>query len=136
VLVVLFQADTRRILIVGFYDLREELLGRVQNHYNNGTERIEEATWWFTIMLETYSAILHNNRIEWTGDAPAQLPPDRAVPVHVTLLDRAAAVDPEQGRRMAAALERLAARNALSEIVDPTAWERETRQDRLTLDET
>ena len=81
-------------------------------------------------MLETYSAILHNNHIEWTGDAPASLPPDQAVRVQITLLDRAAPVDAEQGRRMAAALERLAARSALPEIVDPAAWERDIREDR------
>lgn len=35
-----------------------------------------------------------------------------------------------QGERMAAALEQLAALDTLSEISDPSAWQREQRQDR------
>ena len=35
-----------------------------------------------------------------------------------------------QGRRMAAVLQRMADRNALSHIDDPAAWQREIRKDR------
>jgi hypothetical protein len=81
-------------------------------------------------MLITYKAILRGNQLEWTESVPEHL--EREVAVHVTILDEP--VPPaklEQGRRMAAALEQLAAMNALSEITDPVAWEREMRQDRV-----
>jgi len=82
-------------------------------------------------MLETYQGILHDNRIEWIADGPKQISPDRKVPVHVTLLEPSIASPAEsiRGPRMAAALEPLAASQALKDIVDPVAWERETRQD-------
>ncbi len=35
-----------------------------------------------------------------------------------------------QGQRMAAILQRMADRNALSHITDPVAWQREIRKDR------
>lgn len=80
-------------------------------------------------MLSTYPATLRQNRIEWTGETPPGLPDDTAVPVHVTLLAPAPAADPNQGQRMAAALEKLAA-TALAQIPDPLAWEREQREER------
>lgn len=79
-------------------------------------------------MLETYQAILRENRVEWTGDAPRLPRPDQGVRVHVTLIERVGPAS-DQGQRMAAALERLAALSA-GTIADPVAWERETRQDR------
>ncbi len=83
-------------------------------------------------MLETYPAILHDNRIEWSGEAPKPLPPGQAVRVHVTLLEPVPTSPgaAEQGRLMAEALERLAASQRLSEITDAAEWEREARQDR------
>jgi hypothetical protein len=80
-------------------------------------------------MLETYPAILRGNRLEWSGDGPGHLPPDQGVRVHVTILEKVADTA-ERGRRMAAALEELAAIRALKDVTDPAAWERETRQDR------
>jgi hypothetical protein len=83
-------------------------------------------------MLETYQAILHGDRLEWSGEGPGHLQANQAVRVHVTILDKATNPPPATGRgpRMAAALEELAAIQALKEIGDPAAWERETRQDR------
>ena len=81
-------------------------------------------------MLETYQGLLRDNRIEWSGDAPKVLLRDQAVRVHVTVLDSVTVPAAEQGKRMAAALEKLAALNALAGMDDPAAWERETRQDR------
>ena len=83
-------------------------------------------------MLETYQDVLRDNRIEWSGDVPEKLPRDQAVRVHVTLLDKVgeASATCGQGRRMAEALERLAAGHALEDIPDPAAWERDLRQDR------
>ena len=62
-------------------------------------------------MLPTYPAVLRQNRIEWTGETPPGLPTDEPVPVHVTLLAPLPAMAPNQGQRMAAALERLAVRD-------------------------
>jgi hypothetical protein len=67
-------------------------------------------------MLETYQGVLRDNRIEWSGDAPKVLSPDHAVRVHVTVLDSVTVPVEEQGKRMAAALERLAALTKLDGI--------------------
>ncbi|MEX2139695.1 MAG: hypothetical protein WD894_10565 [Pirellulales bacterium] len=82
-------------------------------------------------MLNSYEAILQDNRIEWSGNSPPDLKPDRAVRVQVTLLDTlpSRAVT-SQGHLMAAALERLAATNGSRELPDGVTWEREIRQDR------
>ncbi|MBY0526095.1 MAG: hypothetical protein K2R98_22055 [Gemmataceae bacterium] len=81
-------------------------------------------------MLETYQGILHDNRIEWSGEAPQSLPADQAVRVHVTLLEKMPVPNGNQGQRMAAALESLAASRSLEHINDPVAWQREAREDR------
>lgn len=81
-------------------------------------------------MLETYQGVLHDNRIEWSGDAPQALPVDQGVRVHVTLIEKVPVPDGNQGQRMAAALERLAACATLDHIPDPAAWQRQTRADR------
>ena len=83
-------------------------------------------------MLNTYKAVLKGNHLEWNEDAPDHLSPEDAVMVYVTVLDKPvvpSAVS-QQGQRMAAALEQLAAINALADLTDPIAWEREMRQDR------
>lgn len=82
-------------------------------------------------MLPTYPAVLRGDRIEWSGDAPGNLVPERAIKVHVTLIDELPTGDPaEQGRRMAAALEKLARLQPTATIPDPAAWERDLRTDR------
>ncbi len=83
-------------------------------------------------MLATYQGILRNNRIEWSGEGPEKLPADQPVRVHVTLLEQIVPAAPpsDQGQRMAAALEKLAASQEVESIADPASWERETRQDR------
>jgi hypothetical protein len=83
-------------------------------------------------MLNTYKAILRGNHLEWDGDAPDHLAPEDEVVVYVTILDEPAVTSAvtQQGQRMAAALEQLAAINALPDLTDPVAWEREIRQDR------
>ena len=84
-------------------------------------------------MLTTYKAILRGDRLEWSSNAPAPLKPDQAVAVHVTILDEV--IEPEtllaQGERMAAALAKLAALEIRAESIEPLAWERELRQDRV-----
>lgn len=83
-------------------------------------------------MLRTYRAILKGDRLEWSGDAPARLDRQLAVAVHVTLLEEPgeARIGLEQGQRMAAALDQLAAIHAVKELEDPAGWEREIRRDR------
>jgi len=83
-------------------------------------------------MLTTYKAILKDNHLEWRGVTPEQLEPDKAVSVHVTILDEpvSPSADTFRGRRMAAALEQLAAAHPLAGLADPAAWEREIRRDR------
>lgn len=78
-------------------------------------------------MRDTYRAILKGDRLEWIDAAPVHL--NQEQPVEVTILD-----EPDQtanrGKRMAEALEKLAASNAFSEISDPSEWQREIRKDR------
>jgi hypothetical protein len=81
-------------------------------------------------MPETYEGILHDNRIEWSGEARPLLPSDQGVRVQVTILERVAVPPDNQGRRMAAALELLADAGSLGHIADPAAWQRETRAER------
>jgi hypothetical protein len=83
-------------------------------------------------MLNTYKAILRGNHLEWNEEAPDHLAQEDAVVVYVTILDEAVVPSEvtQQGHRMAAALEQLAAVNALADVTDPIAWEREMRQDR------
>ncbi len=84
-------------------------------------------------MQTTYRAVLKGDRLEWRGEIPPEIARKRAVPVDVTILreerfssSRAA----NAGERMAAALEKLAASQAVASIEDPVAWQREVRRDR------
>ncbi|MBA2345057.1 MAG: hypothetical protein H0V83_08240 [Rubrobacter sp.] len=80
-------------------------------------------------MQETYEAILRGDHLEWSGeDRPALSSHDRPVAVRVTILGEAAPAG--NGRLMAEALERLADMQALPNLPDPAAWEREARQER------
>jgi hypothetical protein len=81
-------------------------------------------------MPSTYRAILHGNRIEWSGEEPESVPKDRGVEVVVTILGED--VSPQRGRgvAMAAALQSLADTGGLPGIRDPLKWERDLRADR------
>lgn len=87
-------------------------------------------------MLQTYKAILRGNHLEWSGDVPEYPDTEQPVEVYVTILREAASStsNVSQGKRMAAALEKLASITALTEISDPSAWQREQRQDRVLPD--
>ncbi|HEV7798085.1 MAG TPA: hypothetical protein VGO73_08015 [Pyrinomonadaceae bacterium] len=78
-------------------------------------------------MSESYKALLKGDHLEWTDVVPDHLASEQAV--EVIILD-----EPEQmaerRRRMAEALENLAASDAFSEISDPVEWQREIRKDR------
>lgn len=77
--------------------------------------------------MQTYRAILKGDRLEWTDSEPADLNPEQ--PVEVTILDEQDRLA-DRRRRMAEALENLAAADAFSEISDPVEWQREIRKDR------
>ena len=83
-------------------------------------------------MLSTYPAILRGQILEWLQEKPPQLNPNRAVTVHVTILEEAAKSNSstEQGRRMAEALAQLAQLQSEVATVDPLLWERDVRHER------
>ena len=84
-------------------------------------------------MLSTYKPVLRGNQLEWSDDVPLDLLQNKIVAVYVTILDQpdSPTVTLDQGELMAAALEQLASNNALADINDPVAWERDQRQDRM-----
>jgi hypothetical protein len=80
-------------------------------------------------MQETYEAILRGDHLEWSREKRPDLGShDRPVAVRVTILGEAVPVG--KGRLMAEALERLSAMQALPDLPDPVAWEREVRRER------
>lgn len=86
-------------------------------------------------MLQTYSAILRGNLLEWSEDMPKEID-EGAVKVYVTILSNAQTSQEEKtrGKRMADALENIAENNSLAEISDPLAWQREQREERTLPD--
>ncbi|MBB4637232.1 hypothetical protein [Longimicrobium terrae] len=76
-------------------------------------------------MLHTYKAVLRGDQVEWIDSPPAA---DGPMPVHITLLEGERQMN--RGREMASVLEALAAMGGLSSIPDPSAWQREVREDR------
>ena len=82
-------------------------------------------------MLPTYRAVLENNQLQWLDEEPEGGHLNRPLTVLVTVVEEAREIKgPAQTERIAAILNRLAARNSLSEISDPVAWQRESREDR------
>lgn len=77
-------------------------------------------------MPHTYDAVLHGDRIEWSGAAPDAAHPVR---VQVTVLE-ASTSDEARGRAMADALRRLAALDPFADVDNPAAWQRAQRADR------
>jgi hypothetical protein len=83
-------------------------------------------------MLNTYRALLRGQILEWLYDQPRNLPVNRAVTVHVTILDETAPNGKkQQGRRMAVALGKLAKLAGPARSLDALQWEREIRQERV-----
>ncbi|HEV7475298.1 MAG TPA: hypothetical protein VGN90_14690 [Pyrinomonadaceae bacterium] len=78
-------------------------------------------------MRESYRAILKGHQLEWTDGVPSDLPSEQ--PVEVIILDEPDLMA-DRRRRMAEALENLAASDAFSDISDPVKWQREIRKDR------
>jgi predicted HAD superfamily phosphohydrolase YqeG len=78
-------------------------------------------------MGDSYRAILKGDQLEWTDVVPSHLASEQ--PVEVTILDEPDRIA-DRRRRMAEALEKLAAADAFSGISDPSEWQREIRKDR------
>ena len=82
-------------------------------------------------MPNTYRARLRGNVLEWVAERPALPEAGDAVEVDVIVVGEGLpALNGGHGRRMAAALERLAALQGRSLPGDAAAWEREIRADR------
>lgn len=80
-------------------------------------------------MLQTFKALLVGNRLEWLDEVPQQT--EHPIQVHVTLLESASVSETRVGgQAMAEILTQLAELNALAEVTDPVAWQREVRRDR------
>jgi hypothetical protein len=82
-------------------------------------------------MLQTYSAILENNQLQWTNEEPETQNSGRPVTVLVTILDEVSTNNLAlKKEKLAQVMARMAARNSLSIITDPVAWQQEIRADR------
>jgi hypothetical protein len=77
-------------------------------------------------MSAAYRAILHGDRLEWTGERPAH--PEDGLTVEVTVIGANDA--PANGLAMAASLEAMARAGMLLDVADPVAWQRAARADR------
>lgn len=77
-------------------------------------------------MLPTYKATLNGTQLKWAEQAPVL---QENVSVYVTILQEPL-VSAAQGAEMAEALTQLAKMGGLTAISDPTAWQREQRQER------
>lgn len=78
----------------------------------------------------TYRAVLKGDHLEWQGEVPPEIEGDRALSVDVTILRKENVRVAHAGERMAAALEKLAASQAVASIENPVEWQREVRRDR------
>lgn len=81
-------------------------------------------------MHPTYKAVLRGDRLEWSDEVPEQIRSQAKVAVFVTIVGDTSQVEESRGRRMADALARLAARGGPVSIDDPSAWQREQREER------
>jgi hypothetical protein len=70
-------------------------------------------------MFNTYKATLTGEKIEWQGEIPQLLDREQPVDVFVTILEENVAQKKSQGEKMAEALEKLAAIQALSDHFKP-----------------
>lgn len=79
-------------------------------------------------MNRVYHAVLVGDRLEWKNGAPEVSGP---VDVQVQLTGGEEQIDDaERRRRMADALESIAAQGGIASIPDPVAWQREVRADK------
>ena len=85
-------------------------------------------------MLQTFEAKLTGNQLEWIDEIPELIDKtNQPISVYVTFREAKPIEESDALRkkqRIAEALEKLAAMDAVADITDPVAWQREVRQDR------
>ena len=82
-------------------------------------------------MLQTYSAILENNHLQWTNEEPEMQNTGRPITVLVTILDEVSDNNlSAKKEKLAQVMARMADRNSHSTIIDPVVWQEEIRADR------
>jgi len=71
--------------------------------------------------------------LEWAGEAPELDQSGKEVEVYISILPNSDSLPTaaSDGKAMAETLKRLAASGALSDIIDPSTWQAEQRQDRV-----
>ena len=79
-------------------------------------------------MLEKYRATIHGDRIEWNNEVPKSVRDKKTITVDVAVV--AAKSKKPNGKKMAEALGKIAAKGGISSIKDPVKWQREIRKDR------
>ncbi|MBP9664853.1 MAG: hypothetical protein KBD94_09535 [Pyrinomonadaceae bacterium] len=80
--------------------------------------------------MEKYKATIHGATVEWESDAPTELADRGEIRVEMTLISARNDLPRSDGKKMAEALARIAARGGVKSIPDPVAWQREIRKDR------
>lgn len=79
-------------------------------------------------MTNIYPAVLCDNVLEWSADAPRHYAPGTAVKVWVTISEESGDAT-SRGQRMADALEKIAQSRGLAGV-DGAQWQREVRAER------
>ena len=81
-------------------------------------------------MLEKYRATICGDRIEWEGESPKTLKTAASIKVDVTVVSSKPGLKIPDGKKMAEALAKIAAKGGVASIKDPDKWLREIRKDR------
>ncbi len=81
-------------------------------------------------MLEKYRATICGDKIEWDGESPKILTNTASIKVDVTVVSSKPKLKKPNGKKMAEALAKIAARGGITSIKDPDKWLRDTRKDR------
>lgn len=81
-------------------------------------------------MLEKYGATIHGNTIVWNGEVPDDLREKDVADVYVTFVDHPVDRKAPNGKRAAAALQKIADTGGVKSIPNPDKWLREIRKDR------
>ena len=79
-------------------------------------------------MLEKYRATIHGDRIEWNDDDHKSVRDKKSIIVDVTVVP--AKPKKPNGKKMAEALGKIAARGGVASIKDPVKWQCEIRKDK------
>lgn len=80
-------------------------------------------------MLEKYRATIHGDTIKWNNAVPDEIANDERMEVYITRVADTTNSEPN-GKRAAAALQKIADMGGVKSIPDPDKWLREIRKDR------